>query len=126
MILSMTGYGKATAEFRGKKITAEVKSLNSKALDMSTRIAPLYREKELDLRAMLTATLERGKVDFSLWAEQTDMQAATPISTAFRSRPTGGPRCCACPRRCRSPRYRHSTKRNGWWCVAWWRKPSAN
>lgn len=82
MILSMTGYGKATAEFRGKKITAEVKSLNSKALDMSTRIAPLYREKELDLRAMLTATLERGKVDFSLWAEQTDMQAATPINVA--------------------------------------------
>ena len=81
MILSMTGYGKATAEFRGKKITAEVKSLNSKALDMSTRIAPLYREKELDLRAMLTATLERGKVDFSLCAEQTDMQAATPINT---------------------------------------------
>ena len=82
MILSMTGYGKATAEFRGKKITAEVKSLNSKALDMSTRIAPLYREKELDLRAMLTATLERGKVDFSLWAEQTDMQAVTPINVA--------------------------------------------
>ncbi len=85
----MTGYGKATAEFRGKKITAEVKSLNSKALDMSTRIAPLYREKELDLRAMLTATLERGKVDFSLWAEQTDMQAVTPINTevvkAYRS-----------------------------------------
>ena len=78
----MTGYGKATAEFRGKKITAEVKSLNSKALDMSTRIAPLYREKELDLRAMLTATLERGKVDFSLWAEQTDMQAVTPINVA--------------------------------------------
>ena len=76
----MTGYGKATAEYKGKKITAEVKSLNSKSLDLSTRIAPLYREKELELRAMLSATLERGKVDFSLWAEQADMQAATPIN----------------------------------------------
>ena len=70
MILSMTGYGKASAEFQGKKITAEVKSLNSKALDLSTRIASVYREKEMDVRAMLTQSLERGKVEFCLWVEQ--------------------------------------------------------
>ena len=73
----MTGYGKASAEFRGKKITAEVKSLNSKALDLSTRTAPLYREKELELRAMIAQTLERGKVDFNLWVEQTDAPEAS-------------------------------------------------
>ena len=56
MILSMTGYGKASVEFQGKKITAEVKSLNSKALDLSARIAPLYREKELELRTMVLNT----------------------------------------------------------------------
>jgi uncharacterized protein YicC (UPF0701 family) len=55
----MTGYGKASAEFQGKKITAEVKSLNSKALDLSTRIASVYREKEMEVRAMLTQSLER-------------------------------------------------------------------
>lgn len=72
MILSMTGYGKASAEFQGKKITAEVKSLNSKALDLSTRIASVYREKEMEVRAMLTQSLERGKVEFCLWVEQLD------------------------------------------------------
>ncbi|MBQ1909298.1 MAG: YicC family protein [Bacteroidaceae bacterium] len=80
MILSMTGYGKASAEFQGKKITAEAKSLNSKALDLSTRIAPLYREKELELRAMIAQTLERGKVDFSLWIEQEDTAGATQLN----------------------------------------------
>ena len=82
MILSMTGYGKATAEYKGKKITAEVKSLNSKSLDMSTRIAPAYREKELEIRAMLSTALERGKVDFSLWTEQTDTLMTAPINVA--------------------------------------------
>ncbi len=72
MLLSMTGYGKASVEFQGKKITAEVKSLNSKALDLSARIAPLYKEKELELRNMIAQTLERGKVEFSLWAEQVE------------------------------------------------------
>ena len=76
----MTGYGKASAEFQGKKITAEAKSLNSKALDLSTRIAPLYREKELELRAMIAQTLERGKVDFSLWIEQEDTADATQLN----------------------------------------------
>ena len=79
----MTGYGKASAEFQGKKITAEVKSLNSKALDLSARIAPLYREKELEIRSMIATALERGKVEFNLWAEQDAAQAATPINGAL-------------------------------------------
>ncbi len=80
MILSMTGYGKASAEFGGKKITAEIKSVNSKALDLQTRIAPIYREKEMELRALISAQLERGKVDFSLYIERDDNNAATPIN----------------------------------------------
>lgn len=80
MILSMTGYGKASVEFQGKKITAEIKSLNSKALDLSARIASLYREKELELRSLIANTLERGKVEFSLWAEQMEGNSATPIN----------------------------------------------
>ncbi len=80
MLLSMTGYGKASAEFRGKKITAEIKSVNSKALDLQTRIAPIYREKEMELRAMISSALERGKVDFSLYIERDDANAATPIN----------------------------------------------
>ena len=76
----MTGYGKASAEFRGKKITAEIKSVNSKALDLQTRIAPIYREKEMELRAMISTALERGKVDFSLYIERDDANAATPIN----------------------------------------------
>ena len=80
MILSMTGYGKATAEFQGKKITAEVKSLNSKALDLSTRVAPIYREKEMEVRAMITQSVERGKVEFNLWIEQQEQANACPIN----------------------------------------------
>lgn len=78
MIQSMTGYGKCVVEYNGKKIHAEVKSLNSKALDLSTRIAPLYREKEMEIRQMIQSGLERGKVDFNLWIEvNTATQAAT-------------------------------------------------
>jgi uncharacterized protein (TIGR00255 family) len=80
MILSMTGYGKASAEYGGKKITAEIKSVNSKALDLQTRIAPIYREKEMELRSMIAQSLERGKVDFSLYIERDDAGAAVPIN----------------------------------------------
>ena len=80
MILSMTGYGKATAEFQGKKITAEIKSLNSKALDLSTRVSSIYREKEMEIRAMVTQSLERGKVELNLWIEQQDQANACPIN----------------------------------------------
>ena len=78
----MTGYGKATAEFGTKKITAEIKSLNSKALDLQTRIAPIYREKEMEIRNMISSALERGKVDFCLYIERDESSAATPINRA--------------------------------------------
>ena len=81
MIQSMTGYGKATAELPDKKINVEIKSLNSKAMDLSARIAPLYREKEMEIRNEISRMLERGKVDFSLWIEKKDAeQLATPIN----------------------------------------------
>ena len=70
MILSMTGYGKASIAYQDKKITVEVKSLNSKAFDLSARIAPLYRERELEMRNILSKRIERGKVDFSIWIEK--------------------------------------------------------
>lgn len=80
MILSMTGYGKAVVAFNEKKINVEVKSLNSKSLDISTRIAPLYREKEMELRQKIQQVLIRGKVDFSLWIERDASLDATPIN----------------------------------------------
>ena len=81
MIHSMTGYGKATAELPDKKINVEIKSLNSKAMDLSARIAPAYREKEMELRNEIARVLERGKVDFSLWVEKKECaEAATPIN----------------------------------------------
>lgn len=80
MIQSMTGYGKSTATFGDKKINVEIKSLNSKALDLSTRIAPLYREKEMEIRTLITQSLERGKVDFSLWIEKEADTAASQIN----------------------------------------------
>lgn len=83
MIQSMTGYGKATATFGDKKINVEIKSLNSKAMDLSTRIAPLYREKEMEIRNLITKTLERGKVDFSIWIEKDTAETATPINAAL-------------------------------------------
>ncbi len=83
MIQSMTGYGKSTAVFKNKKINVEIKSLNSKALDLSTRIAPLYREKEMEIRSMISKVLERGKVDFSIWVEKDETQTATPINGAI-------------------------------------------
>ena len=76
----MTGYGKAVAVYGNKKIYAEIKSLNSKAMDLSTRIAPLYREKEMEIRNMITQVLERGKVDFNLWTEEDAATTATPIN----------------------------------------------
>ena len=83
MIQSMTGYGKATVSFGDKKINVEIKSLNSKALDLSTRIAPLYREKEMEIRNRISKALERGKVDFSLWIEKETGETATPINATL-------------------------------------------
>lgn len=79
----MTGYGKAVVAYKEKKINVEVKSLNSKSLDLSARIAPLYREKEMEIRRLIAQKLERGKVDFSLWVEKETTIDATPINAAL-------------------------------------------
>ena len=79
----MTGYGKAVAAYKDKKINVEVKSLNSKQLDLQTRIAPLYREKEMEIRQMVAAAVIRGKVDLSLWIEKDTVVDATPINGAL-------------------------------------------
>lgn len=83
MILSMTGYGKSVAVYNGKKINVEIKSLNSKALDLSTRIAPLFREKEMEIRQAIQAKVIRGKVDFAIWVEKDATSDATTINTAL-------------------------------------------
>ncbi len=83
MIQSMTGYGKTTVTYKEKKINVEIKSLNSKALDLSTRIAPLYREKEMEMRQMIAQALIRGKVDFNVWIEKEAGSDATPINAAL-------------------------------------------
>ena len=83
MIQSMTGFGKATVAYKEKKINVEVKSLNSKTLDLSTRITPLYREKEIEIRQFIAKNLERGKIDFSIWIEKDVVADATPINMAL-------------------------------------------
>ena len=79
----MTGYGKAVATFNEKKISVEIKSLNSKALDLSTRVAPLYREKEMEIRQMIQQKVIRGKVDFAIWIEKDAATEAAPINVAL-------------------------------------------
>ena len=83
MIQSMTGYGKAIVAYKEKKIHVEVKSLNSKQLDLNTRIAPLYREKEMEMRQMVAEALIRGKVDMSVWIEKEMAVDPTPINAAL-------------------------------------------
>ncbi len=80
MILSMTGFGKASLQLSTKKITVEVKSLNSKGLDLNTRMPSVYRENELALRNLLAQKLERGKVDFSLFVEVTGEETSSKIN----------------------------------------------
>ena len=79
----MTGYGKAVVTYKEKKINVEIKSLNSKQLDLNTRIAPLYREKEMEIRQMVAEALIRGKVDMSVWIEKDMAVDATPINAAL-------------------------------------------
>ena len=79
----MTGYGKSVVTYKGKKINVEIKSLNSKTLDLSTRIAPLYREKEMEIRQAITAQVVRGKVDFAIWIEKDAAADAAPINPAL-------------------------------------------
>ncbi len=78
----MTGFGKASCEYNNKKIVIEIKSLNSKQLDVQTRIAALYREKDIELRNAIAARLERGKIDLSLYIEDAGATAATRINQA--------------------------------------------
>ena len=76
----MTGFGKASLQLSTKKITVEVKSLNSKGLDLNTRMPSVYRENELALRNLLALKLERGKVDFSLYVEVTGEDTSSKIN----------------------------------------------
>ena len=83
MIQSMTGYGKTVVAYKGKKINVEIKSLNSKQLDLTTRIAPLYREKEMEIRQLIAEQLQRGKVEFAIWIEKDASTEAAPVNTAL-------------------------------------------
>ena len=80
MIQSMTGFGKATLQLETKKISVEVKSLNSKGLDLNTRLPSTYREMELGVRNEIAAKLERGKIDFSVYIESTTEQTSTKVN----------------------------------------------
>ncbi|WP_372944428.1 YicC/YloC family endoribonuclease [Muriicola sp.] len=82
MIQSMTGFGKHIVQLPTKKITVELKSLNSKSLDLNARMPPLYREKELELRKIIASALLRGKVDFNLYVEITGDETTSQINEA--------------------------------------------
>ncbi|MCH4822326.1 YicC family protein [Gramella lutea] len=81
MIQSMTGFGKSITQIPNKKITVELKSLNSKNFDLNARIPSQYREKELDLRNIISNSLGRGKVDLSIYVEYTGEQTSTNVNT---------------------------------------------
>lgn len=81
MIYSMTGYGKSVLQLPTKKITIELKSLNSKNLDLNARMPSIYREKELSIRKLLADKLVRGKIDFSIFVEATAEDTSTQINT---------------------------------------------
>jgi len=80
MIQSMTGYGKAEVEIPQKKVTVEIKTLNSKNLDLNVRVPSFYREKELEIRSKLSKQLVRGKIDFSIFIESTGSETTTIIN----------------------------------------------
>lgn len=80
MIHSMTGFGKAVSQMSNKKIIVEIKSLNSKSLDLNVRLPQVYREKELELRKLLASELHRGKVDYSLYIENVTEQTNTTVN----------------------------------------------
>lgn len=82
MLLSMTGYGKAETAFHGKKLVAELRSLNSKSMDINLRCSSIFREKELDMRNIIASRLERGKIDAAVYIEDslTEQKDFTPIN----------------------------------------------
>ena len=81
MIYSMTGYGKSVLQLPSKKVTIELKSLNSKSLDLNARMPSIYREKELAIRKLIANKLVRGKIDFSIYVETTAEDTSTQINT---------------------------------------------
>lgn len=83
MVLSMTGFGKTTCEVGSKKITIEIKSLNSKQLDLFSRVPNAYKEKELELRNIVSQRLERGKIEFGIYVESINGETATQINEAL-------------------------------------------
>jgi len=89
MIQSMTGFGKATTELPTKKVTVEVKALNSKQFDIFTRIPPIYREKEMEIRSVLSQVLERGKIEFNINIESigkdTDAKINFPVVESYKN-----------------------------------------
>jgi len=82
MIQSMTGYGKSVVQLPSKKITVEIKSLNSKNLDLHARVPSSYREKELEMRKTISKSLTRGKVDFNLYVEITSEETSAKLNEA--------------------------------------------
>lgn len=89
MLLSMTGFGKAVATIPNKKITVEIKSLNSKQIDITSRVPAAFREKELELRNLVASRLERGKVDFQIYAESIGAEPGVslniPLMAAYKA-----------------------------------------
>ena len=83
MIQSMTGFGKTIAELPTKKVTVEIKSLNSKQLDIFTRIPSIYREKEMDIRSALSKTLERGKIELIITVENIGIESDIKINASM-------------------------------------------
>lgn len=86
MILSMTGFGKATGEFGNKKISVEVKSLNSKQSDIQVRMSSLYREKEMDLRSLIFKTLKRGKIEANIFVENNGGEGSYSLNKELATR----------------------------------------
>ena len=82
MIQSMTGFGKVVTELSAKKVTVEIKALNSKQMDLFTRMPPIYREKEMDIRSMLSQKLERGKVEFLITIDSIGKDISTKINVS--------------------------------------------
>jgi uncharacterized protein (TIGR00255 family) len=86
MLISMTGFGKAEVQFNGKNITVEVKSLNSKQLDLNVKTPMIYRDREYDIRNILSSKLIRGKIDFYINYDEKKDSTAAPINTGvFKS-----------------------------------------
>lgn len=88
MLLSMTGFGKSVAELPNKKIIVEIKSLNSKQLDLSLRVSPVLRDREMELRNIISRRVERGKVDANIYIESQQAEASTqfnlPVLKAYK------------------------------------------